>query len=755
MNFSGSKPGDVKAAPDTFFRFVHPDDVERLRNEWEEATRSGKFDAEFRIVRADGRECWLAGKGSFIFDGHSDGHDTGTSGKPRRFMGVNFDITERKQAEETVAAAQRQVQSIIDNTTAIIYAFDLEERFLLANTALAELLNSTPEQMIGKRRHDFMPKQDADWHEANDRQVIEAGKALEFEEYSQLKDRSITWLTTKFPLRDAQGRIYAVAGISTDVTERKKVEEAVRASEVRFRGLFTAMDEGFILCEVLTDEGGRPADFRYLDVNPAGERFFGRPREEIVGRTYREIGGTKADAEWIAMLGNIALTGQPASLERYAPVGGHWVDLHAYSPRPGQFAAVFADITERKIADEALRASDEQFRVLIQNLQSAIALIDEHGSFRIVNNSFLRVFEIPQDATILNVNNRDWAQWQVFDEQGVLLEVDEHPVRKAALTRTAVKNQLVAVKSPSSPDLKWLLVSAEPILNKAGGIHRIVCTYYDITDRKRAETALKEQAKQLEDVNKDLESFSYSVSHDLRAPLRAIAGYSQMILKKEGSAFRRRNPTAFPDDHGQTQRRWVGSSMICLAFSRLGSQAVAKRSLNMEELIGEVWQELVTINPDREMTLKIGQMPAACGDRALIRQVYSNLLGNAVKFTQGRNPAVIEAGSCVQDGETVYYVRDNGVGFDMKFYDKLFGVFQRLHSEEEYKGTGIGLALVKRIINQARRPGLGGRGSGQGGDVLLHASDPARMMLSHSLTDTPFQPVIFAFHRIPRSLTRR
>ena len=141
-----------------------------------------------------------------------------------------LDITDRKRTEEALAAAQRQVQSIIDNTTAIIYAFDLEERFILANTAVAELLSSTPEQMIGKRRHEFMPKDDADWHEANDRQVIEAGEALEFEEYSQLKGRSITWLTTKFPLRDAEGRLYAVAGISADVSERKKMEEELRKS---------------------------------------------------------------------------------------------------------------------------------------------------------------------------------------------------------------------------------------------------------------------------------------------------------------------------------------------------------------------------------------------------------------------------------------------------------------------------------------------------------------------------------------------
>ncbi|MGA1875293.1 MAG: PAS domain-containing protein [bacterium] len=151
-------------------------------------------------------------------------------GKVIGTVGATIDITERKQAEELLAAAHRQIQSIIDNTPAIVYAFDLEERFVMANATVAELLNSTPEQMIGKRRHEFMPKEDADWHEANDQQVIEAGRALEFEEYSQIEGRSITWLTTKFPLRDAQGRIYAVAGISADITGRKAAEDQIKNS---------------------------------------------------------------------------------------------------------------------------------------------------------------------------------------------------------------------------------------------------------------------------------------------------------------------------------------------------------------------------------------------------------------------------------------------------------------------------------------------------------------------------------------------
>ena len=159
----------------------------------------------------------------------------GADGESSGLLAIIRNITERKQAEEALAAAHRQTQNIIDNTTAIIYAFDLEERFLVANAALAKLLNSTPSQMIGKRRHEFMPQADADWHEANDRKAIEAGRALEFEEQSQLQGRSITWLTTKFPLRDAEGKIYAVGGFSADISERKRVEQALQDAQAKLK----------------------------------------------------------------------------------------------------------------------------------------------------------------------------------------------------------------------------------------------------------------------------------------------------------------------------------------------------------------------------------------------------------------------------------------------------------------------------------------------------------------------------------------
>jgi len=203
----------------------------------------------------------------------------------------------------------------------------------------------------------------------------------------------------------------------------------------------------------------------------------------------------------------------------------------------------------------------------------------------------------------------------------------------------------------------------------------------------------------LEAANKDLESFSYSVSHDLRAPLRAIDGYSRMILRKQEKHFDKETLRQFNliKNNVKTMGYLIDG---LLAFSRFGKQKILKENLDIEGIIKDVWQNLLVSNPGRSMTLFIEGIRPGMGDRSLIQEVFSNLLDNAVKYTRTRCITRIETGSLVKDNETVYYVRDNGVGFEMKYYDKLFGIFQRLDSADEYEGTGLGLAIVQRIIHR-------------------------------------------------------
>ncbi len=221
-------------------------------------------------------------------------------------------------------------------------------------------------------------------------------------------------------------------------------------------------------------------------------------------------------------------------------------------------------------------------------------------------------------------------------------------------------------------------------------------------ERREAEMELKAHQLQLEVVNKELESFSYSVSHDLRAPLRAIDGFSRIILRQQGDKFNEDTRRQFQMIRDNAKMMGILIDNL-LSFSRVQKTGMSISLVDMDKLMQEVWDEILkalAANKKQKPELKITKILPGYGDRPLMKQVLFNLLDNAVKFTKHRRPGVIEMGSYNEGDKVVYYLKDNGAGFDMACYDRLFGVFQRLHSHEEFEGTGVGLAIVQRIINR-------------------------------------------------------
>lgn len=224
--------------------------------------------------------------------------------------------------------------------------------------------------------------------------------------------------------------------------------------------------------------------------------------------------------------------------------------------------------------------------------------------------------------------------------------------------------------------------------------------------REHLEELVKERTTELQRVNeqlrasyKDMESFSYSASHDLRSPLISIEGFSKILFEDYGACL---------DDEGKHMLKSVRDNARkmgrliedILSFSRVSTAGVKKSGIDMEAMAKRVFDELRPVIGKRKLRFVVGALPPACGDLSMIRQVVVNFLSNAVKYTVHREEAVIEMGGSTEEGENIYYVRDNGIGYDMNFADRLFGLFQRLHGSKEYIGTGVGLAIVKRIVEK-------------------------------------------------------
>jgi signal transduction histidine kinase/HAMP domain-containing protein len=364
--------------------------------------------------------------------------------------------------------------------------------------------------------------------------------------------------------------------------------------------------------------------------------------------------------------------------------------------------------TERKRAEEALHKSEAQLQTIVENIDEGVAVSDLDGQLLHFNRAALDLHGFVSLEECRRHLTRFAETFELRGMDGTVWPVDRWPL--ARILRGEKLRELEVRIRHIPADWQRVFSYGGTLVRDAGGRPLMaVVTMSDVTERKRAEEEIRrlnveleqrvvERTAELQAANGELEAFSYSVSHDLRAPIRHIAAFAGLVKQRSGEKL---------DEKG---RHYLGQVLDSakqmghliddlLSFSRMSRAAMQKTDVDLEALVEETLQAQQPETQERNIVWKRSRLPKVRGDTAMLRQVFVNLLANAIKYTRSRDPAEIEIGC--QEGnlnELVIFVRDNGVGFDMQYADKLFGVFQRLHRAEEFEGTGIGLANVRRIV---------------------------------------------------------
>ncbi len=585
--------------------------------------------------------------------------------------------------QNSLKKSQENLRALLDAINESAFLMDLDGTVLSINETAASRLGYTAKEISGKNLYDFISDDLGTERKNRVLEVVKTQKTIRFEDVRG--DKTID--QTVSPVFGPDGKVSGIAVFAMDITDRRRIEKSIKESEELFRLTFEQAAVGIVHANM---EG------RLIRFNERFSEIVGYPRETLLNLTFQEI----TDPAFLEIdLSNMykLLEGEIENYiieKQYIRLDNSrvWAQLTVSLRRhpdgtPYHFIGVVQDITQRKVIEQELSSSEQFLSNVFSSIQDGLSILDTDLNILRVNPAMERWYAHAMPLT----GKKCYEAYYGADKPcSVCPTCAAIATGKQAFEEVPLTGDDGVVKG-------WVDLFAFPMFDpKDGRLTGVIEFVRDISNRKLAEKVASDYKEHLERLNRELEKFAYVASHDLREPLRKVAGFSELLERRyKGKLDEKADKYLFYILDGvQRMQRLIED---LLAYSRLGRNSENQEFIKTTELAHSVLLDLSELISENHASVEVHDLPDIIGHEIQIRQLFQNLIANAIKFRRDEAPKVLVSCSISND-EAVFSVQDNGIGIDPDQFERVFGIFQRLHSREQYPGTGIGLAVCKKIV---------------------------------------------------------